>query len=194
MENLVRSERPPDAGGPVARPILYEFPHSHFCEIARWALDYKRIAYRSVCLLPGLHVWKMKRLAGASSVPVLVDGGEVVRGSGRIVDYLDRVYPDRPLTPAVDAGAVDRLEREIARTIGVPLRRLCYYHLLPNPDLVRYFFMHRSGVLANLAFSRTRSYRQVALLYADHRGQPEPDAPARGRTEPLTRATRRSTR
>ena len=138
----------------MTAPVLYEFPHSHFCEVARWALEYKGIEYRSVCLLPGFHVQKMKRLATDSSVPVLVDGGDVIQGSARIVDYLEQVHPDRPLTPA-DAGAVEELEGEIAETIGVPLRRLCYYHLLPHADLVRYFFMHRAGRLANLAFRMT---------------------------------------
>ena len=52
----------------------------------------------------------------------------------------------------VDSNTLETLEAEIARIIGVPLRRLCYYYLLPNADLVRYCFMHRSGALANLAF------------------------------------------
>ena len=137
---------------PVTTPILYEFPHSHFCEIARWALEHKGVSYRSVPLFPGLHVVKMKRLAGESSVPVLVDGENVIQGSASIVDYLDRTHPEKRLTPEVDANTIETLEVEIARTIGVPLRRLCYYYLLPNADLVRYCFMHRSGTLPNLAF------------------------------------------
>lgn len=68
------------------------------------------------------------------------------------MDYLDQAYPDKPLTPAVDARAVSALEEECARTIGVPLRRLCYYHLLPIPALVRFFFMRRSGIMPGLVF------------------------------------------
>lgn len=136
----------------MTEPILYEFPHSHFCEVARWALEYKGISYRSECLLPGFHIRKIKRIAKESSVPVLVDRGQVVQGSAAIVDYLDQAHPDRPLTPAVDARAISALEEECARTIGVPIRRLCYYHLLPRPALVRFFFMHRSGILPGLVF------------------------------------------
>jgi glutathione S-transferase len=136
----------------MTAPLLYEFPHSHFCEIARWALDHKGLPYRSVPLFPGLHAVKMKRLAGESTVPVFVDGGNVIQGSASIIDYLDRAHPDKRLTPDVDATAIETLETEIAETIGVPLRRLCYSYLLSDPDMVRYFFMHRSGFLANLAF------------------------------------------
>ena len=141
-----------DSTSLMTTPILYEFPHSHFCEIARLALEHKGVSYRSVPVFPGLHVRKMKRLAGESSVPVFVDGENVIQGSTSIVDYLDRIYPEKRLTPEVDPNTLETLEEEIARTIGVPLRRLCYYYLLPNADLVRYCFMHRSGALANLAF------------------------------------------
>ncbi len=136
----------------MTTPILYEFPHSHFCEIARWSLAHKGVSYRSVPLFPGWHVAKMKRLAGGSSLPVLVDGENVIQGSGAIVDYLDRAHPEKRLTPETDAHEIEALKAEIAATIGVPLRRLCYYHLLPNADLIRHCFMHRSGALANLAF------------------------------------------
>jgi glutathione S-transferase len=34
---------------------LYQFQFSHFCEKARWALDYKDLPYTCKNLLPGLH-------------------------------------------------------------------------------------------------------------------------------------------
>lgn len=30
---------------------LLEFPHSHYCEKARWALDFKNISYQRVALI-----------------------------------------------------------------------------------------------------------------------------------------------
>lgn len=134
------------------RRVLYEFPHSHFCEVARWALEHKQLPYRSQPLLPGYHAHRMRRLGCRSSLPVLDDGGTVVQGSGAILDYLDERYPEVSLVPDADAGEVQAFEREVATAIGVPLRRLCYVHLLARPDLVRYFFMHRSGPAARLAF------------------------------------------
>ena len=145
-------------------PILYEFPHSHFCEIARWSLDHKGVSYRSMPLFPGFHASKMKRLAGESSLPVLVDGANVIQGSGSIVDYLDRVLPEKRLTPEANANEIEALEAELAETIGVPLRRLCYYHLLPHTDLIRHCFMHRSGALANLAFKVLYRFLQRKII------------------------------
>ena len=51
---------------------LYQFPLSHFCEKARWALDYKSIAYRPVNLLPGFHTMRAltaegRKISGKSS-------------------------------------------------------------------------------------------------------------------------------
>lgn len=136
----------------MSKLTLYEFPHSHFCEVARWALEYKGLPYQSRCLLPGVHAAQMKRLAGASSLPVLRDDERIIQGSGAIVDHLDQYYPQQPLTPATDVASVHEFEAEVSRDIGVPLRRLCYYHLLPRPELVRYFFMHRSSPFESLVF------------------------------------------
>ena len=136
----------------MSKLTLYEFPHSHYCEVARWALEYKGLAYKAHCLLPGFHAVQMKRLAGASSLPVLRDDDRIIQGSGAIVDHLDQYYPQRPLTPTTDVATVHEFEAEVSRDIGVPLRRLCYYHLMPRPELVRYFFMHRSSPVAGWVF------------------------------------------
>ncbi|MCP4310158.1 MAG: hypothetical protein GY790_02760 [Bacteroidetes bacterium] len=69
----------------MSRPILYEFPHSHFCEVARWALEYKGIAYRSEPVLPGYHLYKIKAIAPQSSLPVLADGSEIIQGYRHIL-------------------------------------------------------------------------------------------------------------
>src|SRR6516225_6652130 len=79
---------------------LYQFPFSHYCEKARWALDYKGIAYRPVNLLPGFHFRHLAKLAPRTSVPVLRDGAIVVQGSSAIIDYLDRRYANPSLTPS----------------------------------------------------------------------------------------------
>ena len=57
---------------------LFEFPHSHYCEIARWALALKQLEYRSSPILPGWHSYRIKKLAPQSSVPVLCDAGAVI--------------------------------------------------------------------------------------------------------------------
>jgi glutathione S-transferase len=111
---------------------LYQFPFSHFCEKARWALDYKRIAYQPVNLLPGLHVKRVRKLAPKSCLPVLQDGDVVVQDSAAIITHLDAKYPHSSLTPHDPEGAreASEWEKTLDERIGVPLRLWFYYHML----------------------------------------------------------------
>ncbi|GAA3975528.1 glutathione S-transferase N-terminal domain-containing protein [Allohahella marinimesophila] len=121
---------------------LYQFPISHYCEKARWALDFKGVPYQVVNLIPGLHVPVMKRLTGRTSVPVLADGDTLIAGSDRILDYLDQAYPQPSLMPA-DAEqqqAVREWEAFADKDIGPHVRRYCYHTLLNHPDIVKPFF------------------------------------------------------
>ena len=78
---------------------LLEFPHSHYCEKARWALDYKGIPFERVALLPGFHMRTVRRYAPKTSVPVMLSDSDVVQGSSEIIDYLDEHFPEPQLTP-----------------------------------------------------------------------------------------------
>ena len=113
---------------------LYQFPFSHFCEKARWALDYKGVTYQTVNLLPGLHLKPVRKLAPKSCVPVLQDSTVVVQNSSAIITYLDAKYPDLPLTPCDPEAAREAREWEetLDEQIGVTLRRCFYYHALPD--------------------------------------------------------------
>lgn len=134
---------------------LLEFPHSHYCEKARWALDHKALAYERVSLMPGLHVRRLKNVVAGTSVPVLLDGTHAVQGSSSIVDYLDQRYPDACLTPVDEdeAGECRRLEETFDHCFGVPLRRALYFHLLPHASFVRHCFMSRSPWYERWAFA-----------------------------------------
>lgn len=132
--------------------ILYEFPHSHFCEIARWGMDHKGLRYSRHCVLPGYHAYYIKKIAPKSHVPVLFDDGVYVQGSDEILNHLEVHYPENSLNHSLSKEQVRTMEADIASSIGVPLRRLCYAHLLERPELVRYFFMHRSSGIQNLVF------------------------------------------
>ncbi len=122
---------------------LYQFPFSHFCEKARWALDYKGVAYRTVNFLPVFHVVPMRRLAPKSSVPVLRDGQTVIQGSGEIVSYLDAKYPASPLTPSDPDAARKALEWEafLDAQIGVTVRAYFYFHALSERRLALGFLL-----------------------------------------------------
>lgn len=117
---------------------LYQFPISHFCEVVRWALDYKKLAYRKVNLLPGAHVKVVTRMAPASSVPVLQHDQVYVQNASDILSYLDRQFPPSTLTP-VNSGekqAAMEWEKYLQREIGVHLRRFYYHYLLQHPRSV----------------------------------------------------------
>jgi glutathione S-transferase len=116
---------------------LYQFTFSHFCGKARWALDYKGLRYTPRNLLPGPHRRVVLRLARKSSVPLLIDNGEIIQGSTEIIDHLDSRYPEHPLTPADRSLAKESREWEeyLDAEVGLPLRLWGYYHLLPDSRL-----------------------------------------------------------
>ena len=122
---------------------LYQFQFSHFCEKARWALDYKGLAHVRKNLLPGLHRRVARKLAPSSGLPILVDNGFVVQDSTSIISFLDEKYPDRPLTPRDAQEAKEALawEEYLDDEIGVPLRLWFYYHALPDRDCALRFLL-----------------------------------------------------
>jgi glutathione S-transferase len=117
---------------------LYQLAISHYCEKARWALDHKQLEWRPRTMLPGLHVKPAMKLSGQSSLPILVDDGQAIHGSSRILDHLDDRYPDRSLTPGEPELRRQALEWErfADERIGDDVRRICYHELLARPDVV----------------------------------------------------------
>src|ERR1700682_1522904 len=81
-------------------PVLWQFTSSHFNEKARWALDYKRVPHRRHSLVPGFHVLTVKRMTGQTQVPVLKLDGQTISDSTRIIEALERAFPEPPLYPA----------------------------------------------------------------------------------------------
>jgi glutathione S-transferase len=132
--------------------ILYEFPHSHFCEKARWALDFKGLAFKRVALFPPWHVLTTRRYGKYSSVPLLLDGEKAVQGSGKIITYLDDVYPDFLLTKG-DKAESDRLEKYFDNEIGVHLRAFFYYYCLKHKNFVQFAFMQNSPSWQKVVFN-----------------------------------------
>jgi glutathione S-transferase len=119
-------------------PRLYTFSISHFAEKARWALDYKGIAYEEARLVPGTHMAIVRRIAPRTTVPVLVDRGRVIQGSSAIIDWADTQIPERRLTPsdASESEGVIELERWLDVELGEPLRRVFYHYALEHRELV----------------------------------------------------------
>lgn len=153
---------------------LYQFPISHYCEKARWALDYKGLAFERKTLLPGPHVRAATKLAGASQVPILVDDGRAIQGSAAILDHLEARVPGRPLTPADPAAGREARDWEawLDAEVGVHVRRWMYSVLLDYPDRLIPMFTHEGPwygpLLYRLIFPRLRK-RIIALLHLNAR-------------------------
>lgn len=133
---------------------LYQFPISHYCEKVRWALDYKRLPYQKINLIPGPHVRKVLSLSKTSQLPVIDDAGTIVQGSAAIIDYLDLTYPARPLTP-IDDALVEQAkawEKRLDEVAGTAVRTFMYYHLLSQPSVIVPLLSAKQGVIVKTMF------------------------------------------
>lgn len=81
--------------------LLLQFSTSHYCRKARLALGYKKINYQVENLTPGLHVLKLKRLTGLTTMPVLlpqIEGHpEAIADSTQIFKFLEGYCPSPSL-------------------------------------------------------------------------------------------------
>jgi glutathione S-transferase len=77
-----------------------------------------------------------KKLAPRSCVPILKAHDAVIQDSTEIINFLERTFPDRSLTPpdSKDANEAMEWEEYLDEEIGVTLRLWFYYHALPNRD------------------------------------------------------------
>ena len=136
---------------------LYQFPISHFCEKVRWTLDYKRIEYKKINLLPGLHIKKAKSLSGEAHLPILVDANKVINESSEIIDYLEIKYQNNPLTPKDETLKLEvmKWEKFADQNLGPAVRSLCYNTLLNHPEITIPFFVTNGPWYGNLLLKYT---------------------------------------
>lgn len=147
-------------------PVLYIFAISHYCEKARWALDYLGVDYRLQHLSPVSYI-KIVRGLGVpdTSLPILAGGSQTLQGSAQIIDWAEA--HKGPGTASLEAGIDSTAAREIECRLddiaGVHLRRYYYSEaLLDRPHKVRPIFArdlswHQRLVL-RLAWARIRRY------------------------------------
>jgi glutathione S-transferase len=118
-------------------PTLVTIPFSHFCEKARWALDHAAVSFREEGHPPGLHRRAVRRVCGAAgSVPVFVlDDATTLDDSPLIVRWADaRAAEAHKLLPAQGQARDEALalERHLDFDFAPHVRRLAYFHLLPD--------------------------------------------------------------
>ncbi|MGO9822918.1 MAG: glutathione S-transferase family protein [Solirubrobacteraceae bacterium] len=135
-------------------PVLWQLELSHYNEKVRWALDLKRIPHVRRSLLPGVHVAVTSRLSGGTvrTTPMLTLDGRVVGDSTRIIQLLERRWPEPALYPADPEHRARALELEefFDEQLGPHIRRAVYFVLLDHPDVVMPLFMHGQRLPARL--------------------------------------------
>lgn len=106
---------------------------SHYCEKARWALDYCGIEYLEEAHLPIFHVVPVRRVGGKHPVPVLKTATGLIQGSSTIAEWADSFAPGRliPAEPEVRRFAL-ALQSSFDNKLGVASRLWAYYHSLRN--------------------------------------------------------------
>ncbi len=119
-------------------PALITIPISHYCEKARWALDWAEIAYKERAHLQIIHWVPVKRAGGGKTAPVLVLDDRVLADSAEIVEEASaRAQPGRALFPddPTAAAEVRALQRDFDARLGPEGRRWMYFCLRGRRDI-----------------------------------------------------------
>jgi glutathione S-transferase len=125
-----------DQKAAVDTPVLWHLEISHYNEKVRWALDYKRVAHVRRAVTPGLQEFTARRLRAGRTVPVLEVNGQAIGDSTKIIEEIERRWPERPLYPGDPderSRALD-LEDRFDEQCGHDLRRVLFNDNLAEPE------------------------------------------------------------
>ena len=138
----------------MTTPTLYVFNISHYCEKARWALDYFGIDHEVRHVMPGAHRAIAKKLgAKRGSVPFLQTDDGVIAGSSAIIDWCEMHNAGpRPSLSGADPEVVRATEKRLDDIVGIHVRRFYYSDALINaPASVRPIFSNGLPILQRAA-------------------------------------------
>ncbi len=132
------------------KPQLITFGVSHYCEKARWALDWHGVDHGEIGWPPLLHAILAKwRGAKHTTVPILLDGKRVIQGSGAIIDWADQQAQDSARRLTFPSAL--EIERRADDSIGINARRLFYAGILPEaPHVIKPAFFTNTSSLHRL--------------------------------------------
>jgi glutathione S-transferase len=136
----------------VTRPLLWQYSFSNFNEKARWALDFKGIPHDRHSLMPGAPR-AMAFSRGDGTLPVLDLDGERIVDSTRIIEALERRFPERPLYPSDPAERRQALELEdyFDEHAGHDMRRVGFWEFRDERAYGSAFLTADQGRLKRLA-------------------------------------------
>jgi glutathione S-transferase len=123
--------------------MLYIFTISHYCEKARWALDYLGIDVDVQILAPGTHIEIANKLGlKRGSVPFLRVGEIVIQGSDAIIHWAEQENKSNAKLGSLNPEVI-AVEKRLDDKLGVHIRRWFYSEaILEAPALVKPIFMH----------------------------------------------------
>ncbi len=109
---------------------------SHYCEKVKWAFKLAGIDYVEDAHAPIFHLPYVKLAGGTRTVPVLKTPTEVIGDSTEILAWI-QAKPDARWIPYPDKNSakIRELEDEFDEIVGPHVRRVAYWHLLPNKAL-----------------------------------------------------------
>lgn len=121
---------------------MLQFRFSPYNEKVRWALDFKRVPHRRTSLLPGPHMGRMRRLTGQSATPTLGFDGNWIAGSARLLDEIERRWPEPALFPADPAlrARAKAIEARFDDDWGPRTRRFLLDALMRHPGYLADLF------------------------------------------------------
>jgi glutathione S-transferase len=167
-------------------PTLWQYNFSNYNEKARWALDFKRVPHERRSLLPSMPRAMLFSLRG--TLPVLDLDGERIVDSTRILEALERRYPEPALYPGDPSECRRALELEdfFDEQAGHDLRRVAFVELRKTPDFASAFLTTGRGAATR------RIYRALlaapgSMAYANRRYELTEEGAARSRVK-LTEA------
>jgi glutathione S-transferase len=117
-------------------PVLWHLEISHYNEKARWALDYKGVEHARRAVTPALQELRARRLRTGRTVPILELNGHAIGDSTRIIEEIERRWPEPRLYP-VDAEERSRaldLEDYFDEQCGPDARRVLFNDNLAEPE------------------------------------------------------------
>lgn len=127
---------------------------SHYCEKARWALEWLKIPYVEESHVPIFHRLTTRRYGG-KSVPILITATGVFKDSTDILHHIDATSTDRHLYPTdpVLRQEVEQLEELFDSKLGVHIRLWGYhYRGLDNREAMREMWCEGAPRLEKVGF------------------------------------------
>jgi glutathione S-transferase len=146
-------------GAVATTPVLYHIEVSHYNEKARWALDYKGVPHRRKAPMPMMHMaWATAMTRGkGKTFPILRLDGDTIHDSTRIIEVLEREYPEPPLYPQDpdDRRRALDLEDFFDEELAPHLRRAAFAVATRHPDSFAWVAAPHAGKVLHTTFKTT---------------------------------------